>query len=510
MLSQLATALLLASSALAVPTPSTPSSTVPFNADAPAVSPTFKQPPMPKYMPSSTFNSLFGGSSTTAQNLTARDIADNMIRGVPIEVVGGSVVERSGDSVIPLFNKRATLRQTQRQAQIQAQRNIAANCVGSWANDTYISSLFYYGGASTVVNLCKNAVIELDNAIFFTAANQVLQTVGGATGSDRATLVVTGADQSCAIYGAWDGADNIILRNVQIDGNRENLGIIYGGLGLLEFGGNTVGQVIDNVHSFEPRGWTALHAIEGYNNYCTGMQITNNQIGPSGHAPSGAQQFRRRDSTGTYTPGQWADGISVACKGSLVQGNTITDATDGAIVLFGAPGTQVKGNTIIANDRQLLGGINMVDWSPFSGSFEGTVVSGNTINANTNFIKVGVPLGGMTWGVDNRTVARTFGGSVIGNTFISGSTGYFGYAIGMAGHENATILNNNAKRANFGSIESSSCFTSWFPLPNPQSWIRDQWTTPGGTYQKGFSLSTLVLLICRGPSSVTTRGGLSA
>lgn len=36
--------------------------------------------------------------------------------------------------------------------------------------------------------------------------------------------------------------------------------------------------------------------------------------------------------------------------------NTITDATDGAIVIFGAPGTLVKNNTIIADTRVLLGG----------------------------------------------------------------------------------------------------------------------------------------------------------
>lgn len=36
---------------------------------------------------------------------------------------------------------------------------------------------------------------------------------------------------------------------------------------------------------------------------------------------------------------------------------------DGAIVIFGAPGTLVTGNTIINDDRQGLGGINMVSSS---------------------------------------------------------------------------------------------------------------------------------------------------
>ena len=49
----------------------------------------------------------------------------------------------------------------------------------------------------------------------------------------------------------------------------------------------------------------------------------------------------------------------------------------------------------------------------------------NTIWARGNFIKIGIPMGGMTWGVDNRTVARTFGGTVTQNTFIA-TSGYFG------------------------------------------------------------------------------------
>lgn len=57
-------------------------------------------------------------------------------------------------------------------------------------------------------------------------------------------------------------------------------------------------------------------------------------------------------------PSLRADGISLACRNSVVSGNTITDATDGGIVIFQAPGSMIKDNTIIADQRQLLGGIN--------------------------------------------------------------------------------------------------------------------------------------------------------
>ena len=109
-----------------------------------------------------------------------------------------------------------------------------------------------------------------------------MATKGYPTGAARATVRVTAADQSCAIYGAVWGGDNISIRNIQVDGARSALGIIVGGIGLIELGGDNVGQVVDNVHVYEPRGWTCLHLIEGTNNDCSSMIVTNNQVGPSG------------------------------------------------------------------------------------------------------------------------------------------------------------------------------------------------------------------------------------
>lgn len=62
-------------------------------------------------------------------------------------------------------------------------------------------------------------------------------------------------------------------------------------------------------------------------------------------------------------PGQWADGVSLSCRNSEVSGNTITDATDGSVVIFGSPGSAVHNNTILARKRVALGGINMVDYN---------------------------------------------------------------------------------------------------------------------------------------------------
>lgn len=66
---------------------------------------------------------------------------------------------------------------------------------------------------------------------------------GYPTGDSRAILRIINPEQSCAVYGMGDACQGIAMRNIQIDGARPALGFIWGGLGLVEFGGNTAGQV---------------------------------------------------------------------------------------------------------------------------------------------------------------------------------------------------------------------------------------------------------------------------
>ena len=63
------------------------------------------------------------------------------------------------------------------------------------------------------------------------------------TDDSRATLVVSGPNQSNAVYGPCDNCDYVAVRNIQVDGQRESLGYLAGGIGLLEMGGMTTGQV---------------------------------------------------------------------------------------------------------------------------------------------------------------------------------------------------------------------------------------------------------------------------
>lgn len=86
---------------------------------------------------------------------------------------------------------------------------------------------------------------------------------------------------------------------------------------------------IEFVHSYDPRSWSCLHIAEGPFT-CSGVVIQNNDIGPCG----------------TDTFQEWADGISLSCSNSIVRNNVISDATDGGIVVFGAPGSLIQNNTI--------------------------------------------------------------------------------------------------------------------------------------------------------------------
>jgi parallel beta-helix repeat protein len=101
------------------------------------------------------------------------------------------------------------------------------------------------------------------------------------------------------------------------------------GGGNIEMGGSNSGQLIEHVRSYDPRGWTCLHISEGALS-CNNVVVQNNDIGPCG-----SDDLQ-----------EWADGLSISCRNSVIKNNMIQDPTDGGIVLFGSPGTHVFNNTI--------------------------------------------------------------------------------------------------------------------------------------------------------------------
>ena len=115
----------------------TPSRTAP--SASPRVAPAHVAPPRPNSRPLSSFASIFGSIPTEVANLSARDVGELMLRGVSFDVVGGSLSERDFALAVPL--ERRGSHGWSRYQRVLAQKAIAQTCVGSSANDTYISSV---------------------------------------------------------------------------------------------------------------------------------------------------------------------------------------------------------------------------------------------------------------------------------------------------------------------------------------------------------------------------------
>ena len=172
-------------------------------------------------------------------------------------------------------------------------------------------------------------------------------------------------------------------------------------------------------------------------NPCTNVTVTNNDIGPCGQ--------EGKDAAGNA---QWSDGISFACRDSLVAQNTVsphmsiakvstdldfkqvTGSTDGGIVLFNAPGTTVTGNTITSSATESgFGAINLVDYlAVYEGSYAGVVVSQNTITGDKLF-NAGIAIGGCAWSFGVCSYILSGPATIEDNTF----SGHISFPIGVNG-----------------------------------------------------------------------------
>lgn len=321
-----------------------------------------------------------------------------------------------------------------------AAADAAVPCLSS-GTDATINGALTGPGAQAV--LCPDAVFDLSHPVAFTAPHQEIYTLGRPDGAHRAVLRVAGSDLTTAIQG--NNEDGVAVENIQVDGNRPNLGMLNGGA-LLEMGGGGVGQTVSHIYAHDTRSWSTMHFIEGAvtddTPTCQDGRIVDNEIGPAGNPGLPG-----------VTTG-WADGISMACGHTLVQGNTVTDATDGGIVIFGAPGSTIEGNTIIARTRQLFGGINMVDYMPMHGNFTGTVVTHNTIDAQGAFIKTGIAMGQQVW---NCLPGTNYGATVTDNT-LKGP--YMGYGYPVNGVRDWRVSGNVDDSTHVGTQTAGGCWGS--------------------------------------------------
>lgn len=370
------------------------------------------------------------------------------------------------------------------------QRASEITCIPS-GDETAIIDALHGNGAKAV--LCKNAVFSLQRPIRFTEPNQELYTEGLPTDDSRALLKIVNPKLTYAINGLE--SSGIQIKNIKIDGNRTGLGrqqrtgeeqnqchnaniqnpleeIFCWDFALIQIGGNASGQVVDNVMAFDPRSWSALAVFHGnidpntFAYTCTNATITNNTLGPAG-----------------WPVDEQSDGISLSCNNSIVRNNTIIDATDGGIVIFGSPGSLIQQNTIKAITRNLYWGIAMVDYNPNKGNYEGTIVDNNTIIAESAMINNGIGMGKGAYNTQFCTDPTTEKnrGATVTNNILSGR--YMGYGYVVNGVNDWTVMNNTSTATNIGT-PTNSCDSK--TLPPPMAFAIQQ-NTSEGTFQPEFT-----------------------
>lgn len=348
-----------------------------------------------------------------------------------------------------------------------------------FADAVTINQLFTDGGPGTKVLLCPSKVYHLTSTIVFTAADQELATFGYPTGPERATLRVETPNLATAIQGDCRRCARIKVQSLIIDGNRAGLGrmLEFDPSGLIVIGGNE-GQSIKQCQIMDPRGFTAVHVREGDKLSCTGAIIEKNEIGPVGDEYNPAVDGDDPEMSPLGRP--LADGISIACRDSFVRDNTFFDNTAAAIVIYCSPGTIVQANHIYAKKASMMGGILMVDSTPFDGDYSKMVVKSNIINAVSRTIRVGIGIGAAVWSDDIDMILK--GGSVIANGF---KGNYMGYSIAAAGLNAWTIKDNWDESIHQGK-RSARCFDE--PInPEPMSFLYYGDTVKESDIQSGFT-----------------------
>ncbi|KAK4054311.1 hypothetical protein OIO90_003544 [Microbotryomycetes sp. JL221] len=308
-------------------------------------------------------------------------------------------------------------------------------------NGVAITDLFRDGGPGTTILLRQQALYVLTSSIDFVHSNNTLATQGFPTfETGLQAILETRGDKEAGAINMFN-KNSCSLKRIHIRGCRGwgrtkpeskqqeeelrkqgKLGWIEGGGAMVWMGGpDSHDSIVEGCRLEDPRGWTSVHVCD----FAVRTRVINNIVGPCG------QQF---------PGGPWADGLSIAGRDSLIAGNTVIDATDGAIVVFCAPGSTITDNTIISKTRNLLGAINMVDDFPFAQDFSNTRVTGNVLRSEGDaFIRLGIGCGPTCWSPWQPGHTMNYGGHVLDNYI---GPGMFGYGIALSGVKEFTVTGN--------------------------------------------------------------------
>jgi hypothetical protein len=291
-------------------------------------------------------------------------------------------------------------------------------------------------------------IYPVKSTLKFKVPNQSISTFGATNLSDYAVLRID--EPTCAQLVNGNNQDGVRLERLVLDGNRYQLSSMglsnEGGAALVHFGGGHVkNQMVRNCVLMSTRSWSSLKFHEGG----TGLRAESNIILGAGSDIHGNGRDGRERAPG------WGDGITCAARGSVIRDNLIIDPTDGAVVVFGAPGTLVADNVIASISRESLGGVNMVDPLHFYAvpgttnrtDYGGTVVRDNLFDAFGARIHITIPMGGAVWAPKNLGQILV-GASVVNNTIRGGAAAY-----GLVAHEiDGFTITGNVSTASYSGI----------------------------------------------------------
>lgn len=303
-----------------------------------------------------------------------------------------------------------------------------------------LSSTGYQGGQSglqTLINstpsggtvwLAQKAVIWLNQPLII-KAGVTLATTGNPNAKHYAlqARLVRNTNFQDAMVRMLPGSK---LKSVWVDGQRNNLGFSFESINIQMRGGS--GSAVTNCRIGNPAGGTNLKAFgtgEGFP--CSSATMSNNLIDAY---------------TSSHLNSLWADGITNACDNAMIENNEIVDASDVAIVVFGAPpATQtsiVQNNRILNVGNSSYGGLGFDGWKDrgVTVDFTGAVIQNNTIWSGPSVhYDIGLAVGTRPW-FGNSTDIGT-GAKMINNTSgaskINVNTG-----IAVSGMLNATVTGN--------------------------------------------------------------------
>ncbi len=295
------------------------------------------------------------------------------------------------------------------------------------------------------VLLQPGQVYPVKQALKFKRANQRICTLGARHLTEYATLRLD--DPGCPQLVNGNNQDGAALERVVLDGNRYRLSHIgavpENGQALVHFGGGHVtNQTVRQCVFMNLRSWSSLKVHEG----AKGIRVESNIFLGAG------ADIRGNGRDGRERAPAWGDGISLAAAESVVRDNLIIDATDGAVVVFAAPGSVIEENVIAAVSRESLGGVNLVDplgcyYEPGSTnrtSYAGTIVRNNLFDLFGARIHIVLPVGAPIWAP--RTLGQILTRGTVINNVLQGEAGGYGL---VANYIDDFVITGNVSRAKY-------------------------------------------------------------